>query len=346
MATMKECSFSKLEHDTVFTALFNYAFYVKGELSGNTIFTGDALVHMTEHDSVAVIRTIPDVSTGLEVGGDVSLYKAITRSHKSLLLIHKHYADVQVEYLGETEIRGRSCHHIRMVYHPENNREEPLSTISDEYQFWINKVDDIPVQYINITSAHYKSDTLYQYQKRSLKTYDLNIPQDPAIFTLAAIPDYYRVKDYAPNISRDPLPNGIRAPNWRLPSLTGEHVRLQDLRGKVVLLDFFYNACAPCIMALPGLQSLHEKYADQGLHVIGINAFDKSAKTISDLMAKHGVTYPVLYHGQEVAETYLAQGYPMLYLIDRKGTIIYSKSGFGFSMEEELDAEVRKALDQ
>jgi len=346
LATMDDCQYIKAEYDSLIPVHYNSMHYYQGLHTAGILYTGDELVLMSERDSTARIMRTREWADDIKMnyGHQNNVYPPLTGKDGSPLYQVLQWSNSLIELLKDETIRGRACHHIRAVYHPEPMHDNFPRTITEEFQFWITTADDIPIQYVRINTSEFESDTLIQYHKRSLKAYELNTQQDPSIFTLAAIPEYYQLKDFAPIQHADTLPNGTLAPGWTLPLLTGKKMSLEQQQGHLVLLDFFYNACAPCLMALPGLQSLHEKYSNQGLRVIGINAFDKSATAIADLMTKHGVTYPVLYDGQAVAEAYLAQGYPMLYLIDQNGIIIYSKSGFWFSMEEELDAEVRRAL--
>jgi peroxiredoxin len=343
IASMSDCTFSKVENDPYSPALFHSLYYHRGALSARALYTGQALVHMSERDSTAVVKTTAESGEVILSGGDFNLYHFFVSPETSFIRYAINGTAASVDLLGEEIIRGKACHYLRVRLPPEPMTAN-LQRIEDEYFVWISKADAVPVQTIWNAAYLVYGDTLYQYQKRSLKSYELNGDPDKSLFSMSSIPDYYTVKDYTQQTWRDPLHVGIVAPNWRLPTLSGEDLSLSDQRGNVVLLDFFYNACAPCVMAFPGLQSLHKKYGDQGLQVIGINTYDQSAKAISALIAKHRVTYPVVYHGEPVAEEYLVSGYPTIYLIDRDGKIMHVKSGFGFSMEEELDALITQEL--
>jgi peroxiredoxin len=248
-----------------------------------------------------------------------------------------------VELRGEETIRGRDCYLLYISLPSTFMAVRGMRTL-DEHYIWINKTDAIPVQYISNSAYRVNGETLHQYEKRSLKTYELNTDVDTSLFKLSAIPDYYTIRDHTLQKWQDPLPVGSLAPNWHLPNLNEEEVSLSDFRGNLVLLDFFYNYCTPCVLAFSGLQSLHEKYANNGVHVIGINVYSRSVIGITEHLEEHGVTYPVCYDGERIAEEYHVSHYPTIYLINKEGEIIHAKSGFGFSMMEELETIIRTEL--
>ena len=154
-----------------------------------------------------------------------------------------------------------------------------------------------------------------------------------------------KLKDYEPYEEPEPLAEGTPAPDWALPTLAGDTVRLADLRGKVVLLDFFYKHCAPCCAALPFLQSLHEKYKDRGVVLLGIDPIDDPVKDeMADFLAKRSVTYTVLFSDRELSSTYHIVGYPKLFFIDRDGKIAKVQSGYHPTLEESIEEQLQKML--
>ena len=99
------------------------------------------------------------------------------------------------------------------------------------------------------------------------------------------------------------------------------------------------------MLALPGLQKLHEKYKDKGLNVIGIDPFDSIEKDdIANCLKKRGVTYTILLGGNDVANAYNVSGYPTIYLIDKKGKIIATTPGYSENMEDRLEEIILEYL--
>jgi len=123
-----------------------------------------------------------------------------------------------------------------------------------------------------------------------------------------------------------------------------EKINLKDFKGELVLIDFFTKSCYPCIMALPGLQALHEKYKSKGLNIIGINIYDKKEDGIIAFITKKGVTYPILLGGKDVGLNYNVSGIPSIYLIDKNGKIIFSYVGYDKETEETLENIIKEIL--
>ena len=151
--------------------------------------------------------------------------------------------------------------------------------------------------------------------------------------------------DYVPYVPPTPLEENTQAPEWTLPTLKGDSISLADLRGKVVLVDFFYKGCAPCGAAMPVLQRLHEKYKDQGVVVIGIDPIDDPVKDdMTDFLAKRGIDYTVVFSSRNLPQEYHVTGYPTLFFINTEGKIEKVHEGFSQTMEQELEEQIQKML--
>ncbi|GAB3250759.1 hypothetical protein GCM10027347_08730 [Larkinella harenae] len=117
---------------------------------------------------------------------------------------------------------------------------------------------------------------------------------------------------------------GQPAPDWTLPVLgADEAVSLNQLKGKVVLLEFWIRNCAYCVASVPKLNALFERLNPQDFRLLAINPYD-SKETVAVFKQKIQPTYPLLYDGQEVAKKYGVGQFPVVVLIDKTGQIIYS----------------------
>ena len=102
---------------------------------------------------------------------------------------------------------------------------------------------------------------------------------------------------------------------------TEEPVNLADLRGKVVLIDFWATWCQPAIQNLERQNAMHEKYAEQGLVILGI-CHAKGAERMAAIISEHGVGYPVAVDTEGLTmKAYKVNGLPDYYLIDRAGNM-------------------------
>lgn len=139
------------------------------------------------------------------------------------------------------------------------------------------------------------------------------------------------------------LKNGTVAPDWSLLDASGNKVTLSQLKGKVVLLDFWATWCTPCKMVMPSLQKLHEKFGKQGLVIIGINSFERDGDPVK-YMKDQKFTYMLLLKGDGVAQSYNVQSIPTMYIIDKQGTIRHSELGAVPDLDTKLETTIKKLL--
>ncbi len=140
--------------------------------------------------------------------------------------------------------------------------------------------------------------------------------------------------------ARPPLVGGP-APEITLKNLQGQEVRLSDLRGKVVLLNFWATWCKPCKDEMPAMQASYDKLRDQGFVVLAVNELEDTEKVIEHVR-KHGHTFPVVMdHDNVVANHYGVVGLPASFLVDRQGIVRERISG-SLLTEERIADLVRR----
>lgn len=137
---------------------------------------------------------------------------------------------------------------------------------------------------------------------------------------------------------------GTQAPSWKLRTPAGATtIALEDLKGQVVLLDFWIKNCGHCIESVPHLNQLKEKFKGRPVKIIGINAYDSNTD-IEWFCNKHNIQYTVLSNGQAVAKVYGIDGFPTFIIIDKSGKVVYSNPGFGPSTRATMEEIIAKAL--
>jgi peroxiredoxin len=131
------------------------------------------------------------------------------------------------------------------------------------------------------------------------------------------------------------------APAFELKDVNGKIVRLQDYRGKAVLLNFWATWCVPCKTEIPWLVEFQKQYGSQGLVVLGV-AMDSSAAPLRKFTRHLGINYPVLLGTQAVAGQYFVKGLPVSIYIDRSGRITDQTPGL--TPRNVMENEIRLAL--
>jgi peroxiredoxin len=109
--------------------------------------------------------------------------------------------------------------------------------------------------------------------------------------------------------------------DFTLTDLQGKAWHLQDLKGKVVLVNFWATWCPPCRKEMPDLDALYNKFKDQGFVVLAIS--DEEATKISPYIAEHKVSYPIMLDpGRKVNDAFIVEGIPKSFVYDRSGKMV------------------------
>lgn len=335
------CDFKKVPDDTIYGK--HFAMSSEGsDWTYHYLYTGKEAVGYD--DSIGTITSCDLWADEIiAVKHNRTFYTPLTNKSYYPLLSEEDFADSTLTYsLTETQIDGKPCYLVDYFWtNLEPDTIFDMQVIRNEVNLWIDKDDYLPAKYSIAYDIVQQGDTMYQYDEFHLDTFKEEA--DMSLIDLQAIPPQVILKDYEPYKAPEPLKEGEAVPQWTLESIDGTMVSLADLKGKIVLLDFFYQSCAPCCAALPGLQSLHEKYADKGFSMIGINPYD-TKEEMTEFLSKRGITYTVLFCDGNLSNDYHISGYPNLFLLDREGKLVKLYDGFYKGMDEKIEAELLKLL--
>ena len=139
------------------------------------------------------------------------------------------------------------------------------------------------------------------------------------------------------------LTQSTPAPDFTLESLDGKNLRLSDLRGKAVLLNFWATWCSPCKIEMPWFVELQKQYGPQGLQIVGVAMDDASKEDIAKFAKEMGVNYTILLGKESVGDQY--GGVPALpetFFIGRDGKIV--DKIIGLKGKAEIEEAIQKAL--
>lgn len=161
---------------------------------------------------------------------------------------------------------------------------------------------------------------------------------------LVKMSDPYRTR--AEHFIENPLLATMRmAPAFTLTTSGGEQMSLDDMGGKVVLLDFWATWCGPCKESLPDIQKIAKKFADQPFVVISISS-DKDENAWKTFIQKNNMTWPQYRDADgALSRTYSVNAIPHYFSIDTDGVLQSVKVGSGANVEGDVRKLVKKALD-
>ena len=121
-------------------------------------------------------------------------------------------------------------------------------------------------------------------------------------------------------------------------------MRLQEQRGRVVMINFWASWCGPCREEMPHLARLYEKYRASGFTVLAVN-IDEDPSKAARLAQQLGMRFPVLLDtGKQVSRTYDLSAMPSTVLVDRDGRVRHVHRGYRDGYEETYDRQIRELL--
>jgi len=137
---------------------------------------------------------------------------------------------------------------------------------------------------------------------------------------------------------------GDAPPSIDMLDQAGNKVNLNELKGKVVLVDFWASWCGPCRQEMPVLEELHKKYAKQGLVIIGVN-IDNNPKKMNNFLKGTPATFRIVHDRKlAVAVKYEPGTMPSSYFIGRDGKIRYVHEGFKKKDAADLEQRIKALL--
>lgn len=227
---------------------------------------------------------------------------------------------------SDTTINAVTCYHLI-----ETTVDSNVNMNGDySYTHWF-----IGKQSNNILATIYtwrmtdaSNNVISNYHETNYSDFKFN-RDDVEVPSLEVPPNFHLKK------KNKPLEIGTSAPDWTLYSTDGNKLSLSDLKGKVVLIEFSYVGCLPCMQAIGPVNNLHEKY--KNVEILSIYPIDESA-SVSNYVKKYGIKFPVYIDSNSLPAKYQITGYPCFYFIDKNGNIAKIVTGFteGFETEASL----------
>lgn len=134
------------------------------------------------------------------------------------------------------------------------------------------------------------------------------------------------------------------APDFTLKSNQGTNIRLEELRGEVVMLNFWASWCGPCRQEMPLMNDIYSKYQDLGFTILAVNV-DENQADADRFLSAVPVEFPVVYDAtSKVSEMYEVDAMPTTVMIDRDGNKRFLHRGYKPGYEDDYAAQVKQLI--
>jgi thiol-disulfide isomerase/thioredoxin len=248
--------------------------------------------------------------------------------------------------LSDTVVNNIACAHIKIFAMDSIVREK---RVYDIYDIYLSKRSYLPVYAENNSSGYMEkngvasADVFKMTIRNRYSRYKINSKKYPKI-TTSKIPTGFISQNEFNGTSKKTLPlltPGTKAPEWTLNDLDDQIVSSSKMKNKVILMDFFDTNCAPCIMSIPVINRLHEKYKNTDVEFVSIDMTDTKEETLK-FVNKHKMMAPVCIKGRGAGDSYHVTPIPTFYIIDKQGNIAWSVDGYGDDLEHDLITQIDK----
>ena len=135
-----------------------------------------------------------------------------------------------------------------------------------------------------------------------------------------------------------------KASNFTLKSRSGKNIKLSELRGEVVMLNFWASWCGPCRQEMPLLEKIHKKYKRLGFTLLGVNV-EENSRDAKNYLKDVKVTFPILFDTtQKTSKLFDVSAMPTTILIDRNGNKRFIHKGYKPGYENDYKKQIKKLL--
>lgn len=135
-----------------------------------------------------------------------------------------------------------------------------------------------------------------------------------------------------------------KAANFTLKSSTGKNIKLSELRGKVVMLNFWASWCGPCRQEMPLLEKIYKKYQRLGFTLLGVNV-EQDSNAAKNYLKDVKVSFPILFDStNKTSKLYNVSAMPTTIIIDRSGNIRFLHKGYKPGYENDYQKQIKELL--
>ncbi|MHB1157038.1 MAG: DUF2092 domain-containing protein [Phycisphaerales bacterium] len=233
-------------------------------------------------------------------------------------------------YIGVEKVGDADCHHLKM------------SDAEGDVDVWIGNGDQPLVhqavvdQRRGLVAAGHAGSVIINI---AYTDWRIGRPIDAGVFKFEPPADAKKVQQFGEGAQSDL--EGKPAPDFTLNTLDGKTVKLSDLKDKVVILDFWATWCGPCRMAMPIIDKVAGKFAEQGVRLYAVN-LRETPDQIKSFLKEQNLSVNVLLDSDgKVGNDYRANAIPQTVIIDRNGVVSTVHVGLLPNMEQTLTDELK-----
>ncbi len=124
-------------------------------------------------------------------------------------------------------------------------------------------------------------------------------------------------------------------PSVEIETITGQKLNLSDLKGKIVLINFWATWCPPCREEMPYFEEIYRRYREKGFTIIAVSV-DANENFVKDFVKDYDISFPVSMDKEGLSDMFGVSSLPMSFLYDESGKLVKRKIGAYFSLEEDL----------
>jgi peroxiredoxin len=319
--------FSKAPEDKTFGYLFSVETLVTGNNSPWTDFyNGQNLIRITPADSTYELRKIKTSAIGGSLPGRLNWIKSFSEKKPS-----------KIVKASDTTLNAITCSHLIVnTYDTIINKEHYYTRM----HVFIDKLSGVPNRIVTQSRNTSTGDGITNFYSEN-RYFDYKFNQDNIDIASMSIP-----KGFHPPKERSALlASGTVAPDWTLYAADGKKVSLTQMKGKVVLLDFYFIGCIPCMQAIKPLNNLHKKYRNQNVVIASITERD-SKKSVLAFEKNYHIKYPGYVNAADVVKSYHVEGFPTFYFIDKEGKIANVIDGYSDGFEGKVTSIIDNLLNK
>lgn len=333
-----KCFFKKLPTDS----LIGYLLASFRNDGYEQVYDGNALLSLTPWNKTLEITEKTMYPNKIkELRSNYFIFPFLKYLNAGLQFYNKDTMLNKIKVSGFELFNGEQCYKIQTGISPNTGKNKVESYI------FVSTKSFLPIRnyiYFETIVGQAKEIQVFDYWISDFKPGAIDKKQ----FTKEVLSSYDRIAKYNPS-SEDSknqlLPIGTIAPDWKLPLLSGQKLKLSDLKGKIVIMDFWYKACAPCQKQMISLQKLHEQFDKEKIVFIGINTIDDPIKDKIELFLKNrNITLVSVFNGKTIENLYKVYASPALFIIDKEGKIVFTIDGYSTTLYEDVTKVIEQHL--